>query len=60
MSWQPRDQQRLISFLAMISVGFAVAMAVFGLPPVDLYGPFHRFGIMDPLCGGTRYTAQGE
>jgi hypothetical protein len=38
-------------------------MALFGLPPVDLHGPFHRFGIMDPLCGGTRaarYTAQAE
>ncbi len=44
----------------MIGVGFAVAMAVFGLPPVDPHGPFHRFGIMDPLGGGTRYTAQGE
>jgi len=41
----------------------AAAMAVFGLPPVDLHGPFHRLGIMDPLCGGTRaarYTAQGQ
>jgi len=47
----------------MVGVVIAGAMAVFGLPPVDLHGPFHRFGIMDPLCGGTRaarYTAQGE
>jgi hypothetical protein len=29
-------------------------MAVFGLPPVDLHGPLHYVGIMDPLCGGTR------
>lgn len=45
--------------------GFAVAvlMALFGLPPVDLHGPFHRAGIMDPFCGGTRaarLTAQGN
>ena len=38
-------------------------MAVYGLPPVDLHGPLHRLGIMDPLCGGTRsarFTAQGD
>lgn len=38
-------------------------MAVFGLPPVDLHGPLHHAGIMDPLCVGTRaaaYTARGE
>lgn len=38
-------------------------MAVFGLPPVDLHGPLHHVGIMDPLCGGTRaaaYTGRGE
>ncbi len=63
VSWQRRDQHRLITCLAIFGVVIAAAMAVFGLPPVDLHGPFHRFGIMDPLCGGTRaarYTAQGE
>jgi len=63
VSWQRRDQHRLVTYLAMVGVVIAGAMAVFGLPPVDLHGPFHRFGIMDPLCGGTRaarYTAQGE
>ena len=29
-------------------------LAVFGLPPVDLHGPLHYLGVMDPLCGGTR------
>ncbi|MFC5175112.1 DUF2752 domain-containing protein [Nocardioides taihuensis] len=41
----------------------SVAMAVFGLPPVDLHGPLHRMGIMDPFCGGTRaarLTAHGQ
>ena len=41
----------------------ALGMALFGLPPVDLHGPLHRVGIMDPLCGGTRaarYTALGQ
>lgn len=38
-------------------------MALFGLPPVDLHGPLHHLGIMDPLCGGTRaarYAAHGQ
>ena len=38
-------------------------MAVFGLPPLDLHGPLHYLGIMDPLCGGTRaarHTMRGD
>jgi len=35
----------------------AAALGLFGLPPVDLHGPLHRQGIMDPFCGGTRATA---
>ncbi len=38
-------------------------MGRFGLPPVDLHGPLHHLGIMDPLCGGTRaayYTIRGQ
>lgn len=31
-------------------------MAIFGLPPVDVHGPLHYLGIMDPLCGVTRGT----
>ena len=41
----------------------AVAMAAVGLPNVDLHGPLHWIGIMDPFCGGTRaarYTALGQ
>lgn len=62
-SWQTTDRHRLVTTVAMLGMTAAVAMAVFGLPPVDLHGPLHRFGIMDPLCGGTRaarYTTQGE
>jgi Protein of unknown function (DUF2752) len=29
---------------------------VVGLPPVDLHGPLHYLGVMDPLCGMTRGT----
>lgn len=49
--------------IAVVGLAAAGAMAVFGLPPVDLHGPLHRMGIMDPLCGGTRatrYAAQGR
>jgi hypothetical protein len=61
--WEARDHHLVVTFLALAGVTIASAMALFGLPPVDLHGPLHRFGIMDPLCGGTRaarYTAQGE
>ncbi|HSS24727.1 MAG TPA: DUF2752 domain-containing protein, partial [Mycobacterium sp.] len=32
----------------------ALLLAVFGLPHLDLHGPLHYFGIMDPFCGSTR------
>jgi hypothetical protein len=53
----------LITAFAVVGVAVAVLMAVFGLPPVDLHGPLHYLGIMDPLCGGTRaarYAMLGE
>jgi hypothetical protein len=54
---------RTISAVAVAGVVVALAMAIFGLPPVDLHGPLHRNGIMDPFCGGTRaarLTMRGE
>lgn len=63
LSWQARDRHRLVTAVAFAGLVAAAAMAMFGLPPVDLHGPFHRLGIMDPLCGGTRaarYTAEGQ
>ena len=63
LSWDRKDQHRVLTVTALIGVTIAAAMAVLGLPPIDLHGPFHRFGIMDPFCGGTRaarFTAQGE
>ncbi len=48
----------------MIGLSVGVAYALFGMPPVDLHGPWHRYGIMDPLCGGStralRYTLLGR
>lgn len=58
-----RDRHWWLTALAVLALAIAVAMAILGLPPVDLHGPLHKFGIMDPLCGGTRaarYTAQGN
>jgi hypothetical protein len=39
---------------ALVAAAMIVLLAVVGLPPVDLHGPLHYLGIMDPLCGGTR------
>lgn len=60
---EDRDRHRWASLIAVALLAAAIVMAVFGLPAVDLHGPLHRIGIMDPLCGGTRaarYTAQGH
>ena len=63
LSMQSRDRHPLITSIALLGVATAVMMAVWGLPPIDLHGPLHRYGIMDPLCGGTRaayYTTRGN
>jgi len=51
---EPRDRHRAVLFVALVGLMAALVMALAGLPPVDLHGPLHRHGIMDPLCGGTR------
>jgi hypothetical protein len=41
----------------------AAALAVWGLPSLDIHGPLHRLGVMDLLCGGTRaayFTVTGR
>ena len=63
LSWESWDRHRWATGLAVVGLGIATALALFGLPPVDLHPPEHRLGIMDPLCGGTRaarYTIQGR
>ena len=32
----------------------SVALAAFGLPPINVHGPLHFVGIMGPTCGMTR------
>jgi Protein of unknown function (DUF2752) len=54
VGWSDRDEWRHLTWLALVGLVLAGGLAVLGLPPVDLHGPLHRFGIMDPLCGMTR------
>ena len=42
------------TWLGLVSAALLVALAVAGLPPIDLRGPLHDLGVMCPLCGGTR------
>lgn len=63
LAWSRHDEMRLVTWVGIAGLVLAAMMARFGLPPVDLHGPLHRVGIMDPLCGGTRaarLTAQGK
>ncbi|KRB73137.1 hypothetical protein ASE01_20415 [Nocardioides sp. Root190] len=58
-----QDRYRWITLASIGLLAVAAGMAALGLPQFDLHGPLHWFGIMDPLCGGTRaarYTALGE
>ncbi len=63
LTWGPTDRLNWVTIVGVVGLALAALMAVFGLPPVDLHGPVHRMGIMDPFCGGTRaarLTAQGH
>ncbi|GAA2650806.1 DUF2752 domain-containing protein [Streptomyces vastus] len=52
--WEDRDRHRWAGPLAAAGLLAGAAMAVLGLPPLDLHGPLHYAGVMGPLCGGTR------
>lgn len=63
MSWTDSDQHGYLTAQAVLGLAMAALMAGAGLPPVDLHGPLHYLGFMDPLCGGTRaarYTMRGD
>jgi hypothetical protein len=55
LRWERADRHPTLAPLAAAGL-LAAVLAVVGLPPVDLHGPLHRLGIMDPLCGMTRGT----
>jgi hypothetical protein len=54
MRVEPVDRYPWWTTVALLAAAMIVLLAVIGLPPVDLHGPLHYLGIMDPLCGGTR------
>ena len=54
VSWADHDRVHNLTIVVVAGFVLAGALAVFGLPPVDIHGPTHYVGIMDPLCGMTR------
>ena len=48
------DTHRRMTILSFSGLIVAGLLAVVGVPSVDLHGPLHHLGIMDPFCGGTR------
>jgi hypothetical protein len=51
---RPHDAYPVWTWIALTGLVIAALLAVLGLLPVDLHGPLHHLGVMDPLCGGTR------
>jgi hypothetical protein len=54
VSFELRDTHRSVTRFSVLGLSAGAVLAVFGVPRVDLHGPLHHVGIMDPLCGGTR------
>ncbi len=49
-----RPESKVWTWLALSGLLGALVLAVVGVPTVDLHGPLHYAGIMDPFCGATR------
>lgn len=49
--WSDRDQSAWPAGAAAFAVLAALALRIVGVPPIDVHGPLHYLGIMDPLCG---------
>jgi hypothetical membrane protein len=56
VTWHDQDGAAQFTLLAAALVVGAVALRLIGVPPVNIHGPLHFIGVMDPLCGGTRAT----
>ncbi|MGN2642160.1 MULTISPECIES: DUF2752 domain-containing protein [Nocardia] len=54
MGFRHTDSVVWATWTAAALLAVVVVLAVAGVPSADLHGPLHRFGIMDPACGGTR------
>jgi hypothetical protein len=48
------DTHPALTQIALSGLIIALILAIVGLPSLDLHGPLHYLGVMDPLCGGTR------
>lgn len=48
------DTHPVLTRMVLSGLLIALVLAIVGLPPVDIHGPLHYLGVMDPLCGGTR------
>ena len=56
VGWLDHDRAARRTWAAVFFGIAAVVLRIIGVPPVDLHGPLHYLGVMDPLCGGTRAT----
>ncbi|MDT0300843.1 DUF2752 domain-containing protein [Streptomonospora wellingtoniae] len=54
MRVETHDGHRWVLYVAVGGLLAGAAMAVFGLPPVELHSPLHYMGVMMPTCGATR------
>lgn len=54
VGWTERDRWRRITHVVLGGAGAALVLRIVGMPGIDLHGPLHHLGVMDPLCGGTR------
>jgi hypothetical protein len=48
------DAHPLWTRIALCGLLVALLLAVLGVPHLDIHGPLHHLGVMDPFCGGTR------
>lgn len=53
MGAHPRESL-VWTWFAVAGLLGAVTLAIVGVPTIDLHGPVHYAGIMDPFCGATR------
>lgn len=51
---EDRDRHRIFGVLAVAGLVAGAAVALFGLPPVEVHSPLRLFGWVCPLCGATR------
>jgi hypothetical protein len=49
-----RPESSVWTWLAVAGLVGAIALAIVGIPSIDIHGPLHYAGIMDPFCGATR------